>query len=221
MRVDKILIFTIYSFLCSAIVVFFGFCNRQSVEIIETEKIIEEEKESDFFTRSSGQAIENIIFFINVGILLFFWENSKNNKNQLQYKRCCHYGSYSEDDVLSCGDKCHDNYNEIYTRICCSRNSDGSGLCEIKNWFGFGTFISFFVITLFVEFVLNPFLISPIAHPLRKDKSKNYFHTLKKIILLWERKINSEFIFNYMGFAIFIILIAKLTPRCCLIVRRT
>ena len=219
MHINKLLIFVICSFLCSVIITFLGFLVNLRQAPIKNEKITKiVEKESDFFARPSGQAIENIIFFINVGILLFIWENSKNSKKQPKYKKCCH-----NNDCWLNVDDCYDNYNEVHTRVCCSTNSDGSGLCEIQNWLGYATFISFFVITLFVEFGLNFFLISSITYLFRKNKKKRYFRILKttwkKIILLWKKKIDDlEFILSYIGFALFIVLIAKLTPRCCEII---
>ena len=218
-HINKLLIFVICSFLCSATIVFFAFRNRQPAEIIETEEIIEEEEERDFFSRPSGRAIENIIFFINTGILLFIWENSKNNKNQPKYKECCRY---DKDNAFSCFDRWYDNYRESFARIYCSKESDGSGLCEIQNWLGLATFVSFFVITLFVEFV-NLFLLGSLAYLHSKDKNKRYFHTLKihilrKINLFWEKKINPEFILSYIGFGLSVILIAKLTPKYCVII---
>ena len=229
MRVSKLLVLVICFFLYSAITIFLYSQDRKpSSEITKNEEEDRVEviiNENDyFFARPAGQEIENVIFFINVGILLFIWENSKSN-NKPKYKGCCEGNHDKNCCCFNCCENCYDNYNEILNRLCCSSDSDGSGVCERQNWFGFATFVSFIVITLFVEFVLNPFLIGSFTHLfINKNKNKRYFHTLKmswkKIFLPWEKKIHSEeFVFNYIGFAFIIILIAKLTSRCWVIIK--
>ena len=46
-----------------------------------------------FFNKTSGQIIENIILFLGVGILLFFWENDKNIKS-LSYSLTSEFFSF-------------------------------------------------------------------------------------------------------------------------------
>ena len=157
-----------------------------------------------FFARSSGQITENIIFFISVGTLLFIWENDKN----IDYFSPCDEGGNLEERI------------KILNNACCgNEDSHGAGLGERQNWFGFATFVSFIVITLFVEFVLNRFLIGSLSHLLSKDKNKRYFHTLK---MSWKKRTFSSFsktkiffvVLSYLLYAFVVVLIAKLTKKC-------
>ena len=169
---------------------------------------------SYFFESISGQITENIILFLGVGILLFIWENDKNNKNMQICSKSCNWF-----DNLTSAD---DNLKKIF---CGNDDSHGAGLCEIQNWFSFATLVSFIVITFLVEFGLNHLLIGSLAHLFSKDKGKRYFHTLKMSLKKRKRLFSSSsktkiffIVLSYLLYAFAIVMIAKASPKLCYII---
>ena len=169
-----------------------------------------------FFNKISGQIIENIILFLGVGILLFFWENDKNIgalphcfKNGSCKKRC----TFSLHSAF-CG-----NYNIIGVK-------NGAALFSKYNWFSLATFVSFINTTLLVEFILNHLLLGSLTYLFSKDKNKRYFHTLetswrkrKRVFSSFSKTKTFLVIFSYLLYGFIIVIAAKLTKRCCVIIK--
>ena len=159
-------------FLCSSVIIFFSFRNRQSAKITKNGKIIDKNdnenkkpnseeviiNEDDyFFNRTSGQVIMNILLFLGAGILFFFWENDK-------------FSIYDvRTDFL--------NLKALCGAIRGKKDITGLGLFEKLNWYGLATLFAVLIITLLVELILH-LLIGSLSHLLSKDKSKKYFQTL-------------------------------------------
>ena len=216
----KELFFFITSFfLCSVMIAFFRFHTRQSGEIIEKEEIVKEEDNNEeinyFFNKTSGQITENILLPLGAGILLFFWENDKNIKS---LPNCVKNSS------------CKENLNNVFyghrdLRGLIGYNfPKGNGLLSKYNWFGLATFVSLIVITFLVEFILQ-LLIGSISYLFSKDKNKRYFHTLKisikkreQIFSSLSKKKISFIVLSYLLYALAIVIVAKITPRCCIII---
>ena len=158
-----------------------------------------------FFYKKSSQITENVLLSIVTGILLFFWENDKFPPQK--------------EDLLN---------KEVLGAVICGKNdvdTVGVWIFEKANWFGFATLASFIVIALLVEFIFNHLLIGSIAHLFSKDKSKKYFHTLKKS---WKKRMQffSSFtkftkikilslIFTYLICAFIIAMAARIVDYHC------
>ena len=185
----------------------------------ENEEIIVNGSEY-FFEKKAGLVTINILSFLIIGILLFFWENDK-LPNIVSVKKC----ECSQERFLFAiiGKIVH-----IKKTIATNEASyiiAGLGLFEKPNWFGFATLGALVVITFLVEFVLNP-LIGSISHFLSKDKSKRYFHTLK---MSFKKRIQyfSSFsvvktflvVVSYLLCGIIVAMVARLAgkyrPCCC------
>ena len=170
-----------------------------------------------FFEKKAGLVTINILSFLIIGILFFFWENDKISEAEAD-------GLIVKSKL--CGDDSK-TYGEISKHICC-RSSDndniGIGLFEKSNWFGFATLGALVVITFLVETVLN-LLIGSISHLFSKDKSKRYLHTLgmsfrKRTQLFSSSKTRTLFIaLGYLTAGIIVAMVARLArkyrPCCC------
>ena len=223
----KLLLLGTCFFLCSMITAFFIFHTRQSVETIKNEKITEEvvnennnnnsKKNDDVIINEddkTSQVTMNILLFLVTGILLFFWENDKNIEKLPAFS--CNR------TIRTCKEKCIFSLKTALYGHNLTGTVHGEGLFSKYNWFGFATLMSLIVITFLVEFVL----IGSISYLFSKDKNKRYFHTLK---MSWKKRIQifSSFsktktffiVFSYLLYAFVIVLIAKLTPRCCKIIK--
>ena len=142
----------------------------------------------------------NILSFLIIGILFFFWENDKLLK-VVNGSNC----SQERFSSVICG---------IYT-------IPGTGLFGKANWFGIATLGSFITITLLVEIVLH-LLIGSISYFLNKDKSKRYLHTLgmslrKRIQYFSSFSIAKTLFITliYLIIAIFARVVRKYHPCCC------
>ena len=157
-----------------------------------------------FFNRTSGQVTMNILLFLVVGILFFFWENDKL--------------------PIIKGPEAKSFLGNLRNYFCGRKSIMGIGLFEKANWFGFATLFAVLIITLLVEFILH-LLIGSLSHLLSKDKSKKYFHTLKmslkKRIKIFSSfsKIKTLFIvLSYLLYAVVIAIVARVVRKfhpCC------
>ena len=179
----------------------------------ENEEIIVNGSEY-FFEKKAGLVTINILSFLIIGILLFFWENDKlPGKAGLKVIDGCKNSLCN----LTCGGLVDENDNDAPL--------PGVGLFEKANWFGFATLGALIIITVIVELVLNP-LIGSISHFLSKDKSKRYLHTLemslrKRIHYLSSFSITKtlfialSYLFCGIIVAMFARLAGKYRPCCC------
>ena len=187
-----------------------GYKNDDLEGVVDEENGGNEEEEnrevSDyFFEKKSGSVTINILSFLIIGILLFFWENDKNTilveevKDSLERLKIAHCGVADKDK------------NPVYI---------GVGLFEKANWFGFATLGALITITVIVEAVLNP-LIGSISYFLSEDKSKEYFDTLGMSLIKRIQYFSSFSItktsfvgIGYLLCGIIVAIVARVTERC-------
>ena len=171
-----------------------------------------------FFNRTSGQVTINILSFLIIGILFFFWENIRNRVDKKEVPELPEIEMNNKNGDHDDNDKKRSIDCNFYITSLFHGDNIKVGLTEESNWFGLLSLIKFIAITILVEFIFDCLLIGSLSFifsvkirtMLRMfyEKRIQFFSSYSKIRILLV-------ILVYLLCAFIIAIVARMIPKIC------